>query len=87
MSKMITIVGQKRAGKTTLFCQVTKRFSITNNKNRTPIVNYTEELIRIENKVYRLIDTPAFIFSPKSEIEQGIKNQIEGLIKKSDLIL
>ena len=86
-SKVITIIGQKEVGKTTLFRQIIKKYSINNSKSISPIINYTEEKVRIENKIYKLVDTPAFIFFPKTEIEQGIRNQTEELVKKSDLIL
>src|SRR4051812_11960163 len=87
MSKSITIIGQKGVGKTTLFRQIVKKYSIDNSKNISPIVNYTEETISIKNKIYRLVDTPTFLFSPQTEIAKGIKNQTEELLKKSDLIL
>src|SRR5437868_12167599 len=87
MSKIITIIGQKGVGKTAFFRQIIKRYSIDNSKNISPIINYAEEKISIENKIYQLVDTPTFILSPKTEIEKGIRNQTEELLKKSDLIL
>lgn len=87
MPKLITIIGQKEVGKTTLFRQVIKKYSTNASKNISPLVNYTEELINIKSNVYRLVDTPSFVFSPKTEIEKGVRNQIEELLKKSDLIL
>src|SRR3954447_17603923 len=86
MPRIITIIGQKEVGKTTLFRQLVKKYSLTFQHQPSPIINYIEEMIRIENNLYKLIDTPALVFSPKSEIELGIKKQIEELIKKSDLI-
>jgi predicted GTPase len=87
MPKVITIIGQKKVGKTTLFRQIIKRYSLDDSKIISPVINYAEEKINIENKIYQLIDTPAFILSPKTEIEKGIRNQTEELLKKSDLIL
>jgi predicted GTPase len=87
MPKIITIIGEKEVGKTTLFRQITKRFSIITNKKPAPKINYTEELISIERNNYKLIDTPKFILSPQAEIETAKKNQLVELLKKSDLVL
>lgn len=87
MPKIITIIGEKEVGKTTLFRQITKRFSIITNKKPAPKINYTEELISIEGNNYQLIDTPRFILSPQAEIETAKKNQLVELLKKSDLVL
>jgi len=87
MSLIITIVGEKDAGKTTLFHQIAKKYSTSINKNSSPLINYVEELITISNNTYNLIDTPKFILSPKNEIEKEISKQLEKLLEKSDLIL
>ena len=87
--KTIIIIGSKEAGKTTLFQQLVKHYSPEKKKANikpSPVVNYTENLIQIQDKTYNLIDTPAFILSPKTEIEKGIKTQTENLLKVSDLI-
>jgi len=87
--KTIIIIGSKEAGKTTLFQQLVKHYSPEKRKGNikpSPVINYTENLIQIQDKTYNLIDTPAFILSPKTEIEKGIKTQTENLLKVSDLI-
>jgi len=83
---MVTIIGQKGVGKTTLFHQVTKKYSTRTKQKASPLVNYVEELISIKNNTYKLVDTPSFILSPKTEIEKEIRKQTEELLKKSDLI-
>jgi small GTP-binding protein len=84
---MITIIGEEKVGKTTLFRQITKKYSTNVNKKPTPAVNYVEEIISIENNNYKLIDTPRFVLSAQTEIETAKKNQLVELLKKSDLIL
>ncbi|CFW93020.1 GTPase Der [endosymbiont DhMRE of Dentiscutata heterogama] len=87
--KIITIIGDKGVGKTTLFRQLIRRFPPQPDKSQfspSPVINYAENLIKIDDNIYRLIDTPAFIFSPQNEIEKGIKKQTEDLLKTSDLI-
>ena len=87
--KTIIIIGNKGVGKTTLFQQLVKLSSPGKRRESikpSPVINYTENLIKIQNKTYNLIDTPTFILSPKTEIERGIKNQTEDLLKTSDLI-
>jgi len=87
--KIITIIGSRGVGKSTLFRQLVKKFSSSERKgeiNPSPLINYTESLIKIRDNVYKLTDTPSFVFSPKTEIEKGIREQIEGLLKVSDLI-
>jgi predicted GTPase len=83
---MITIIGQKGVGKTTLFRQIMKKFSTRAKQKTSPLVNYVEELISIKNNTYKLVDTPSFALSPKTEIEEEIRKQTEELLKKSDLI-
>jgi GTPase len=88
MPKMITIIGEKEVGKTTLFRRITKKYSATFNKKPVPMVNYVEEVIDIEgNNNYKLIDTPQFFLSSQTEIEEARKNQLIELLKKSDLVL
>ena len=88
MSKTITIFGEKRVGKTTLFRFLVKKYSQMKFYYRTkPTVNYTENLIEIENNIYRLIDTPSFQIHLSTEIEKASKKHTEEIIKKSDLIL
>jgi GTPase len=87
MSKIITIIGQKETGKTTLFRQIIKKYSSNNSEKNAPLVNYVEEYIKIKENDYKLVDTPHFILSPQNEIEKEIKKQLGELIKKSDLVL
>ena len=87
--KIITTIGNKEAGKTTLFRQLIKHFSSPKRKGEikpNPLINYAESLIKIGDNIYKLIDTPSFILSPKTEIEKGIREQTEELLKVSDLI-
>jgi GTPase len=83
---IITIIGQKEVGKTTLFRRIAKKYSVRTNQKTAPLVNYVEELVSIKNNTYNLVDTPPFILSPKTEIEKEIRKQIEELLKKSSLI-
>jgi predicted GTPase len=53
----------------------------------SPLVNYVEASIELENNVYKLIDTPSFKLHSQTEIEKESKRQTEGLLKESDLIL
>ncbi|CAI2193437.1 13998_t:CDS:2, partial [Funneliformis geosporum] len=48
----------------------------------SPLINYTESIIKIGDNIYKLIDTPSFILSPKTEVEKGIKEQAENLLKR-----
>ena len=83
------LIGFGQTGKTTLFQQLVKQYSPEKRKGNikpSPVINYTENLIQIQDKTYKLIDTPVFILSPKTEIEKGIKTQTENLLKTSDLI-
>jgi len=87
--KIITIVGNKETGKTTLFRQLTKYYYSPKKKGEietNPLINYAENLIKIGDNVYKIVDTPSFVLSPKTEIEKGIKEQTEDLLKVSDLI-
>jgi predicted GTPase len=87
--KTITIIGSKEVGKTALFRHLVKHYSSNERKEDIkpdPLINYTESLVKIGNGIYKLIDTPTFILSPRTEIEKGIKERIEDLLKESDLI-
>lgn len=85
--KKIVIIGKEKVGKTTLFRQITKKYSHSKvNLKTSPLVNHAEETIKIEGNYYKLIDTPSLIVSPKKEIEKGIKENIENLLKTSDLV-
>jgi GTPase len=81
MLKVITIIGEEKTGKTTLFRQIVKK------KKPAPMVNYVEEIIDIEGNNYKLIDTPQFFLSALTEIEKAKKDQLIKLLKKSDLVL
>lgn len=85
--KKIVIIGKEKVGKTILFRQITKKYSQSKvNLKPSPLVNHVEETIKIEDNSYKLIDTPSLIISPKNEIEKGIKENIENLLKTSDLV-
>jgi ABC-type glutathione transport system ATPase component len=87
--KTVVIVGNKGVGKTTLFRKLVKHYSPPKKKGEiepSPLVNYTENLIKIGDNAYKIIDTPSFALSPKTEIEKGIKEQTEDLLKNCDLI-
>jgi predicted GTPase len=85
--KKIVIIGKEKVGKTTLFRQIIKKYSQSKvNLKPSPLVNHVEEAIKIADNSYKLIDTPFLIISPKNEIEKGIKENIESLLKTSDLI-
>ena len=87
VTKTITIFGTKEVGKSTLFRQLIRLFSdVKNGKIISPVINYTESLIKIDDNTYKLIDTPTFVLSSKSEIEKEISHQIEEVLKASDLI-
>src|SRR6185369_8883461 len=83
------VIGLSRAGKTVFQQKLVKKYAL----NQIPVlrantlVNYTERFIQFKSNYYSFIDTPAFILHPQSEIEKARQNQIEELIKKSDLIL
>ncbi|MEG7978430.1 MAG: 50S ribosome-binding GTPase [Mollicutes bacterium UO1] len=85
--KIITIFGTKGVGKSTLFWQLVKLCGQEKSKKIIdPIINYAESLVKIHDKTYKLIDTPSFILSPKTEIEKGVKEQTDSLLKSSSLI-
>ncbi|WNE40254.1 MAG: GTPase Der [Mycoplasmataceae bacterium] len=85
--KKIVIIGKEKVGKTALFRQIIKKYSQSKgNSKPSPLVNHVEETIKIADNSYKLIDTPSLITSPKNEIEKGIKENIESLLKTSDLI-
>jgi len=87
--KTITIIGNKETGKTTLFRQLVKHYYSPKRKEEiefNPLINYAENLIKIGGNIYKIVDTPSFVLSPKTEIEKGIKEQIEDLLKVSDLV-
>ncbi|RHZ35530.1 GTPase [endosymbiont GvMRE of Glomus versiforme] len=85
---MIVIIGTNEIDKAILFQKMIKFFSFCKKREKIirPIINYSEAMIKIEGNVYKLVDTPAFVLSPKTEIEKGIKTQTENLLKTSDLI-
>ncbi|KLL02478.1 MAG: GTP-binding protein EngA [Mycoplasmataceae bacterium RC_NB112A] len=86
MSKKIVILGTKGVGKTTFFKRLTNKYALEKGKKVSPIVNYSEEKIKIKNQIYHLIDTPPFVVSPKTEIEKVRKDQMNELLTQSDLI-
>src|SRR5438132_1511516 len=82
--KTIVIIGEKNVSKSTLFRQIINKYSFSKDKKViSPKVNYTEKLIKIENSLYNLIDTPAFLFRPQNEIEKAGKKLLEELLVKS----
>jgi predicted GTPase len=86
MPKTIVILGTERTGKSTLFNRLTRKYSLEKDKKTTPIVNYAEKIIKIENQTYRLIDTPPFPLTPQTVIEKARREQINELLTHSDLI-
>jgi len=86
--KKIVIIGEKNVGKSTLFRQIVSKYSFSKDKKVvSPKINYTEKLIKIENNLYNLIDTPTFLFHPQNEIEKVGKKLLEELLARSDLII
>ncbi|MCE8159032.1 MAG: 50S ribosome-binding GTPase [Candidatus Moeniiplasma glomeromycotorum] len=86
MPKTIVILGTERTGKSTLFNRLIRKYSLEKDKKTTPIVNYVEKIIKIENQNYRLIDTPPFPLAPQTVIEKASREQINELLTQSDLI-
>lgn len=90
MLKNIVIIGSKGVGKTTLFRKLISYYKMNSNEKFhckfSPIVNYVESLINIEDIKCRLIDTPPLILFPKSEVEKKIKEQLEQLFADNSLI-
>ena len=73
--KTIIIIGSKEAGKTTLFQQLVKHYSPEKRKGNikpSPVINYTENLIQIQDKTYNLIDT-SFECKDKSSCEYKMR--------------
>ena len=88
MLKLIIIIGLKGAGKTAIFHQIIRKYSLNGtNKESAPIVNYSKKLINVKGNVYQLINTPNFILYPQTEVEKAIQKHIEEKLKESDLIL
>ena len=88
MLKLITIIGLKGVGKTTIFHQIIRKYSLNGtNKESAPIVNYSKKLINVKGNIYQLINTPNFILYPQNEVEKAIQKHIEEKLKESDLIL
>jgi GTPase len=87
-NKKIVILGLSRAGKTTFYRKLIKKYALNQNPvlKTASAVNYTEHLIEFKNNYYFLTDVPAFIPRPKDEIEKARQKQTEELIKKSALI-
>ncbi|CAG8729909.1 14474_t:CDS:2, partial [Racocetra fulgida] len=83
--KTIVILGTPKVGKTSLFRQIVNQHSLVGDRKLakiSPIVNYTESLIKIEENFYKLIDTPPLLLRPHAEIEKAREKQIEELLKK-----
>jgi len=88
MLKLIIIIGLKGAGKTAIFHQIIRKYSLNGtNKESAPIVNYSKKLINVKGNVYQLINTPNFILYPQTEVEKAIQKHIEEKLKENDLIL
>jgi len=88
MPKLIIIIGLKGAGKTAIFHQIIRKYSLDGtNKESAPIINYSKKLIGIKGNIYQLINTPDFILYPQTEIEKAIQKHTEAQLKESDLIL
>ena len=92
MKEIIVIIGEKGAGKTLLFNCLVNNLSSSWRKDNdlekkySPIINYKENPIIIDNCVYLLVDTPNWIISPKNLIEAGILRSTLELIEKSCLV-
>src|SRR2546423_10536415 len=87
--KRVLVLGLPRAGKTTFYRKLVKKHALDQASVSTktdPVINYVEHFIEFNNNYYSLVDTPAFIFHPQNEIGRARQNQVEELIKKSDLI-
>jgi ribosome biogenesis GTPase A len=87
-TKKIIILGLPQAGKSSFYHSLVKKYALkqTPTPKINALVNYTERFIQFKDNYYALIDTPAFILHPQGEIEKAQQEQIEELIKKSDLI-
>src|SRR5947209_1445013 len=87
-TKKIIILGLSQSGKTIFYRKLIKKYVLNQAfiSKIGSLVNYTEKYIQFKNNYYSIIDTPAFILHPKTEIEKAKQEQIEGLIKESDLI-
>jgi predicted GTPase len=87
--KKIILVGISQNEKSIFYRKIVKKYSLS--KNYIPrtgeLINYTENLIELQNNYYLFINTPVFIFRPRTEIEKARQKQTTELIQKSDLIL
>jgi len=86
--KKIVILGLSQVGKTAFYRKLIKNYALNQVAilKTSPLINYTERIIQFKNNYYSLVDTPAFILHPQTEIEKARQEQVEKLIKKSDLI-
>jgi GTPase len=83
----IVICGLKKSGKTTVYRQLIKNYSLNKKSSKiNPLINYMGSLIKHNKNFYHLVDTPSFIISPQDEIEVALQDQIKELIENSDLI-
>lgn len=88
-TKKIVLVGLSETSKTVFYQKIVKKYAL--NKSYVPqtkeLINYMENLVEFQNNYYLFINTPAFIFRPRTEIEKALQQQTAELIQKGDLIL
>lgn len=88
-TKKIILLGHQGAGKTAFYQKLIKNYA----SKQAPTakidsgINYTEHLIQFKSNYYFLIDAPAFIPRPQTEIKKAIQKHIKELLEESDLIL
>jgi hypothetical protein len=86
-TKKIVLVGSK-TDQSAFYRKIVKKYALSKSYiPNTELINYTENLIELQNNYYLFINTPTFIFRPRAEIEKALQQQTAELIKKSDLIL
>ena len=88
-TKKIVLVGLSQTDKSVFYQKIVKKYAL--NKTYIPqineLINYTENLVELQNNYYLFINPPNSIFRPRTEIEKALQKQNTELIQKSDLIL